>query len=39
MIHKHAQILALFIDFVCGDTDVRRIEEITRGIANSHFRR
>jgi hypothetical protein len=37
-IRKHEQILALFIDFVCWDTDVRRIEEITRGIANSHFR-
>ena len=37
-IRKHAQILALFIDFVCCDTDVRRIDEITRGIANSHFR-
>ncbi len=31
-------IIALFIDFVCWDTDVRRIEEITRGIANSAFR-
>jgi hypothetical protein len=35
---KHTQILTLFIDFVCWDTDVRRIDEITRGIANSHFR-
>jgi hypothetical protein len=31
-------IIALFIDFVCWDTDVRCIEEITRGIANSAFR-
>lgn len=31
-------IIALFIDFVCWDTDVLRIEEITRGIANSYFR-
>jgi hypothetical protein len=37
-IRKHAQILTLFIDFVYWDTDVRRIDEITRGIANSHFR-
>jgi site-specific recombinase XerD len=37
-VRKHEQILALFIDFVCWDTDVRRIEDITRGIANSHFR-
>jgi hypothetical protein len=31
-------IIELFIDFLCWDTDVRRIEEITRGIANSAFR-
>jgi hypothetical protein len=37
-IRQHAQILALCIDFVCWDTDVRRIDEISRGIANSHFR-
>jgi hypothetical protein len=28
-VHKHAAIIALFIDFVCWDTDVRRIEEET----------
>ena len=37
-VRKYATIIALFIDFVCWDTDVRRIEEITRGIANSAFR-
>jgi hypothetical protein len=37
-VRKHTAILALFIDFVCWDTDVRCIEEITRGIANSAFR-
>jgi hypothetical protein len=37
-VRKHMAILGLFIDFVCWDTDVRRIEEITRGIANSAFR-
>ena len=37
-VRKHAAIIALFIDFVCWDTDVRHIEEITRGIANSAFR-
>jgi hypothetical protein len=35
---KHTAIIALFIDFVCWDTDVRRIEGIMRGIANSYFR-
>src|SRR5262249_13580370 len=34
-VRKYEQILALFIDFVCWDTDVRRIDDITRGIANS----
>jgi site-specific recombinase XerD len=37
--YKHASVIAVFIDFVCGNTDVRRIEEITRGMANSYFRR
>src|SRR5262245_60607081 len=37
-VRKHTAIIALFIDFVCWDTDVRRIDEITRGIANSAFR-
>jgi site-specific recombinase XerD len=37
-VRKYTAIIALFIDFVCWDTDVRRIEEITRGIANSYFR-
>jgi hypothetical protein len=37
-VRKHMAIIALFIDFVCWDTDVRRLEEITRGIANSDFR-
>jgi site-specific recombinase XerD len=37
-VRKHTAIITLFIDFVCWDTDVRRLEEITRGIANSYFR-
>jgi len=37
-VRKHMAIIVLCIDFVCWDTDVRRIEEITRGIANSAFR-
>ena len=32
---KHACIVALFIDFLCWDTDVKSIDEITRGIANT----
>jgi site-specific recombinase XerD len=37
-VRKHMAIIALFIEFVCWDTDVCRIEEITRGIAHSAFR-
>ena len=37
-VRKHTAIIALFTDFVCWNTDVCRIEEITRGIANSYFR-
>ena len=37
-VRKHAAILTLFIDFVCWDTDVQRLDDITRGIANSQFR-
>ncbi len=37
-VRKHAQIVALFVDFLCDYTDVEAIEEITRGMANSAFR-
>jgi site-specific recombinase XerD len=37
-VRKHTAILALFIDFVCWNTDVQQLGEITRGIANSQFR-
>jgi hypothetical protein len=37
-VRKHTAILALFIEFVSWQTDVQRIEEMTRGIANSAFR-
>jgi site-specific recombinase XerD len=37
-VRKHTAILGLFIEFVSWQTDVQRIEEITRGIANSAFR-
>jgi len=29
----------LFVDFLCWDADVKSIDEITIGIANSHFRK
>ena len=37
-VRKHAQIVALFVDFLCDYTDVETIEEISRGMANSAFR-
>ena len=37
-VRKHTAIIALFVEFVCWQTDVQRLEEITRGMANSAFR-
>lgn len=36
---KHASIVELFVDFICRRTDVQRIEEITRGMVNTHFKK
>lgn len=36
---QHALVIDLFIDFLQWHTDVKSIDEITRGIANSYFRR
>ena len=36
---KHTGIVELFIDFLCDYTDVMAIEEITKGMVNSQFRR
>jgi site-specific recombinase XerD len=35
---KHAFVVELFIDFICRQTDVEKIEEITRGMVNTHFK-
>jgi site-specific recombinase XerD len=37
-VRKHANIVDLFIHFLCGYTDVMAINEITKGIVNSQFR-
>ncbi|KAM3109430.1 site-specific integrase [Phormidesmis sp. 146-33] len=37
-VRKHTGIVDLFIDFICGYTDVEQIEDITKGMVNSHFR-
>jgi hypothetical protein len=36
---KHASIIELFIDFICRQTDAESIEEITRGMVNTHFKK
>jgi site-specific recombinase XerD len=37
-VRTHAQIVALFVDFLCDYTDVEAIEAISRGMANSAIR-
>jgi site-specific recombinase XerD len=37
-VRKHTVIVDLFIDFICGYTDVETIEDISKGMVNSHFR-
>ena len=36
---KHTSIVELFIAFICRQTDVEGIEEITRGMVNTHFKK
>ena len=36
---KHTSIVEVFIDFICRQTDVERIDEITRGMVNTHFKK
>ncbi len=35
---KHTGIVGLFIDFICGYTDVESVDEITRGMVNTAFK-
>ncbi len=35
---KHSSVVELFIEFICGNTDVERIEDITRGMVNTNFK-
>jgi site-specific recombinase XerD len=37
-VRKHTGIVDLFIHFVCRYTDVEKLEDITKGLVNSHFR-
>jgi hypothetical protein len=33
-VRKHTSIVDMFIEFICGHTDVEQLEEITRGMVN-----
>lgn len=37
-VRKHTGIVDLFIHFICGYTDAEQLEDITKGMVNSHFR-
>ncbi len=36
--NKHSGIVGVFIDFICGYTDVEDISDITKGMVNTHFK-
>jgi site-specific recombinase XerD len=38
-VRKHSHVVGLFIDFVCFDCGVQDIHDITRGMANSYFKK
>lgn len=38
-VRKHSGVIELFIDFLEWHTDATSIDDITRGIANSYFRK
>ena len=35
---KHSSIVEMFVEFICLKTDVEKIEDITRGMVNTHFK-
>jgi site-specific recombinase XerD len=38
-VRKHTHIVDMFIEFLVSYTDVESIDDITRGIANTHFQK
>lgn len=36
---KQSTITGLFIEFICRQTDVESIDDITRGMVNTHFKK
>ncbi len=37
-VNKHTGIVEMFVEFITRQTDVEKVEEITRGMVNTHFR-
>ena len=35
---KHSMVVEMFIEFISRHTDVERIEDITKGMVNTHFK-
>ena len=38
-VRKHINIIALFIEFICRQNDVEKIEDITKGMVKTHFKK
>lgn len=38
-VRKHSHIIQMFIEFLCSYTDVEKLEDVTKGMANSHFKK
>lgn len=38
-VRKHRYILGLFLDFICDETQIVSLEQVTKGMVNSGFRR
>src|SRR5438477_411031 len=36
---QHTSVIDMFIEFLCSYIDVQSLQEVTKGIANSYFRR
>jgi site-specific recombinase XerD len=37
-VNKHTWIVEMFVEFITRQTDVEKVEEITRGMVGTHFR-
>ena len=37
-VRRHSMTIEMFVEFLCRQTDVQSLDEVTVGMANSHFR-